>query len=115
MILIAAVVLAAAAVGVYWFALWQRDRQIEERLGRFGPIIWKYAHENALPTELVRDVIRAESSGDPQAVSNKNARGLMQITPVTLEEVRRLRHVGEGRPVRPGIQHHGRHGGTCAS
>ncbi len=93
---IVAAALAAAAGGLYWVALWQRDRQIGARLGQYGPIIWKYSYENALPAELVRDVIRAESGGDPRAVSNRNARGLMQITPVTVEEVRRLWHVDEG-------------------
>jgi len=89
-------VLAAVAGGLYWFLSWRHDRQIEARLGRYGPIIWKYSQANALPSELVRDMIRAESGGDARAVSHKSARGLMQITPVALAEVRRVRHVGEG-------------------
>jgi len=51
------------------------------------PLIRRYAHKNALPMDLVFDVILAESSGRPRAVSPKNAKGLMQIMPAAETDV----------------------------
>jgi len=72
------------------------QEDIEARLGRHGPVIWKYAQANALPSELVRDIVRAESGGDERAVSPKGAKGLMQVTSIALEEVRRCTDTGDG-------------------
>jgi hypothetical protein len=44
-----------------------------------------------LPTTWIRAVMRAESGGDPRAVSPTGAMGLMQIMPATWEELR-VRH-----------------------
>src|SRR5579872_7009172 len=41
------------------------------------------AAQQALPPELVRSVIQAESGYNPNAVSSKGARGLMQLIPET--------------------------------
>ena len=46
-----------------------------------------YARQAGLPSELVHAVVAVESGGDPKAVSYANARGLMQITPITLADV----------------------------
>ena len=96
MLLLAAAVLAAGAGGTYYFLLWRHDEQIEARLNRLAPIIWKHAQANSLPTGLVRDIIRAESGADARAVSARNAKGLMQITPVAMEEVCRVRGIARG-------------------
>jgi soluble lytic murein transglycosylase len=45
--------------------------------------IEKYAHLNKLDPALVAAVIKTESNFNPFAMSNKDARGLMQITPQT--------------------------------
>lgn len=87
---------AAAAVGGYWVLHWQHQSRIDQNLGRHGPIIWKHARANALPSELIRDIVRAESGGDERAVSPRSAKGLMQITPIALAEVRRRTDIGEG-------------------
>jgi len=82
-----AVMLAGAAVGVYHAALWWHERGIEDRIGRYEGLIRKHAEANALPLELVRAVVRAESGGDPKAVSPAGAKGLMQVMPVAEGEV----------------------------
>jgi len=94
--LLAAAVIGAGAWGAYSFLCWRHDQLIEARLDRLAPVIWKHAQANSLPTGLVRDVIRAESGADERAVSPRNAKGLMQITPVAMEEVCRVRGVARG-------------------
>jgi hypothetical protein len=49
----------------------------------FGPIIYREATRNKLAPELVAAVVEAESDFRPLLVSEKNARGLMQIIPDT--------------------------------
>ena len=42
-----------------------------------------YAHQYAVPSELVEAIIEAESAWQPNAVSPKGAAGLMQLMPAT--------------------------------
>jgi hypothetical protein len=49
----------------------------------FGSIIYREARRNNLSPEWVAAVVEAESDFRPRLVSNKNARGLMQIVPET--------------------------------
>jgi hemin uptake protein HemP len=49
----------------------------------FGPIIYREALRNNLPPELVAAVVAAESDFRPRLISEKNAKGLMQIVPET--------------------------------
>ena len=49
----------------------------------FGAIIYREAIKNDLPPELIAAVVEAESDFRPRLVSNKQARGLMQIIPET--------------------------------
>lgn len=50
---------------------------------KYKEFISKYSTENGIDPYLVLAVIKAESGFDPDAVSVKNARGLMQITDKT--------------------------------
>lgn len=52
-------------------------------VGRFTPLIRRVAARDELDPRLVQAVIRVESSGNPRAVSDKGAAGLMQLIPAT--------------------------------
>ncbi len=52
---------------------------------KYGEYVYKYARENGIDPFLVFAVIKAESRFNPNAVSRKNAKGLMQITDGTAE------------------------------
>jgi soluble lytic murein transglycosylase len=69
---------------------------------RSAPIRWEYdgligltARAHQVPPALVKAVIAAESSFDPDAVSRKGAQGLMQLMPTT------ARSLGVSDPLRP--------------
>jgi hypothetical protein len=49
----------------------------------YGSIIYREALKNELPPELIAAVVESESDFHPRLVSNKDARGLMQIIPET--------------------------------
>ncbi len=84
-------ILAAAAAAALpcgqRLAVRLHDRRVERRIDLYSETIWHHARENALPTGLVRSVIREESGGDPAAVSPAGAVGLMQVTRIAEEEV----------------------------
>lgn len=54
-----------------------------DRRTRFDPIIERYAALYRVDPTLVRAVIQVESDFNPATVSNKGARGLMQLMPAT--------------------------------
>lgn len=56
--------------------------------GPYAPIIAEAAQRFGLPDAWIVAVLRAESDGDPRAVSPKGARGLMQLMPQTWVELR---------------------------
>jgi soluble lytic murein transglycosylase len=67
-----------------------------------APVRWEYdgligltARTHRVPPALVKAVIAAESSFDPDAVSRKGAQGLMQLMPTT------ARSLGVADPLRP--------------
>ncbi|MFI4862536.1 MAG: lytic transglycosylase domain-containing protein [Phycisphaerales bacterium JB063] len=71
-------------------ALWMTVDQCSQRTtlpAELDQGIEEAAEDYGLPIELVRAVVRTESGGDPAAHSSANARGLMQITPITHREV----------------------------
>ena len=52
----------------------------------YRPLIERHADRHGLDRELVLAVVRAESGGDPHAVSRLGARGLMQLMPIAHRE-----------------------------
>jgi len=89
-------VVAGLVVAFYLLALWLRERTIRGSIDVRNPIILRCAQEFSLPADLIRAVIRVESKGEPDAVSPRGARGLMQVTDETHEEVRRRLGMADG-------------------
>lgn len=54
----------------------------------YGSIIYREAIRNELPPELIAAVVESESDFQPLLVSNRDARGLMQIVPETAHFMR---------------------------
>ena len=49
----------------------------------YGELIYRVAWRHAMNPQLVAAVVQAESAFDPEAVSSRGARGLMQVLPQT--------------------------------
>lgn len=63
-------------------------------LGRWQADIAGASHRFGIPQSWIRAVIKAESGGDPSALSLKGAMGLMQIMPQTWADLRARYGVG---------------------
>jgi soluble lytic murein transglycosylase-like protein len=59
------------------------DQPIPE--GPYGAMIYETARRHQVNPQVVAALIRAESAGNARALSNKGARGLMQLMPATAE------------------------------
>ncbi len=56
-----------------------QDREILDRVKKFNPIIKAAAKQYVINSRLIQAVIAQESGGNPEAVSPKGAKGLMQL------------------------------------
>lgn len=65
-----------------------RQKEIRSYQVRYRDLIERYAAQYRLEPAYVAAIIKRESDYDPRAVSNKDARGLMQMMPATFEWVR---------------------------
>ena len=82
---IGVLVLGIGGLGV-WMLLERRpEMTITTYPVEYEELIRQYAAENEIPPAYVAAVILAESSYRPEAVSQVNAQGLMQILPSTAE------------------------------
>ena len=61
--------------------------RILAKLQKFNSLIERYSQMNEIDPNLTRAMIYVESAGDPQAVSHKGARGLMQLMPATASDM----------------------------
>lgn len=75
------------------------------RSEQFGPIIEKYAAEHNLDPSLIRSIIAQESGFNPNAVSPKGARGLMQLMPATAARLGVTDSFDPEQNIRGGIRH----------
>jgi soluble lytic murein transglycosylase len=93
-----AVVVAVLLVGfaLPWLGTSGRDAVRSYRVAQWEDPIRQYAEAAQLDPALVRAVVLAESSGNPNALSHANAKGLMQITPITHEEAIRRFDLADG-------------------
>ena len=98
LVIAALAVLGAGAACAYVIAQRMHEAAVDKRVDACESLIHKHAVASGLPEDLLRRIIRAESGGRPKAVSSKNARGLMQITPIAEREVLSR----SARPVPPG-------------
>ncbi len=62
---------------------WKWLAQQHDRKSRFDETIEKYARQYRVDATLIRAVIQVESDFNPNTVSRKGARGLMQLMPGT--------------------------------
>ena len=68
-------------------------REGKETLGKknhtlYDQLILKYSRKHQVVFALIKAIIRAESGFDPQAVSRKGAKGLMQLMPETAQRMK---------------------------
>ena len=83
------------------FNLAQYGRNSEE----FEPIISQCATDYGVDRSLVKAVIHAESSYNPQAVSRKGARGLMQLMPGTAQDLKVVNSFDPQDNIRGGVRY----------
>lgn len=80
---VAVLVLGIGALGLWLLFEQEPAPMVTTYITEYEDLIRKYAGENEIPPAYVAAVIMAESSYRPDAVSNVNAQGLMQILPDT--------------------------------
>jgi hypothetical protein len=73
----------AAAAPVVPLRFEEKQAKVPE--GPYGAMIFEAAKRHSINPQVVAALIRAESAGNSRAVSNKGARGLMQLMPATAE------------------------------
>lgn len=100
------------------FKLYLRDIKKEKKLrtsfnlaryGRppeeFEPIITRFCTDFGVDRSLVKAVIHAESSYNPQAVSPKGAQGLMQLMPGTAQDLKVVNSFDPQDNIRGGVRY----------
>ena len=75
------------------------------RASQYDAIIERYALKYRVDPVLVRAVIQVESDFNPRCVSNKGARGLMQLMPETAKQYRIASVFDPEENIRGGILH----------
>lgn len=71
----------------------------------FDPIIEKYAAHYSLDPSLIKSIIATESGFNPNAVSPKGARGLMQLMPATAQRLGVKNSFDPEENIRGGVKH----------
>ena len=89
-----AVVFVAVCAGLYWGSV-QLDRS-RKNMAYLQERAAFHAAEQGLDVVLVHAVIEAESGWDWRAESPIGAKGLMQVTDIALQDVKRLEGIDDG-------------------
>jgi soluble lytic murein transglycosylase-like protein len=71
----------------------------------FEPIITQCSSDYGVDRSLVKAVIHAESSYNPQAVSRKGAQGLMQLMPGTAQDLKVVNSFDPQDNIRGGVRY----------
>ncbi|MBN2241304.1 MAG: lytic transglycosylase domain-containing protein [Acidobacteria bacterium] len=71
----------------------------------FDPIIKKYASYYELDPSLIQSIIETESGFNPNAVSSKGARGLMQLMPETARRLGVENSFDPEQNIKAGVRH----------
>jgi hypothetical protein len=77
----------------------------ETNSGSFDAIIEKYSDYYRLDPFLIRSIIKTESGFNPEAVSPKGARGLMQLMPQTAERLGVKNSFDPEQNIHGGVRH----------
>ncbi|MBN2317794.1 MAG: transglycosylase SLT domain-containing protein [Acidobacteria bacterium] len=72
---------------------------------QFDSIIHKYANYYDLDPSLIHSIIATESGFNPNAVSSKGARGLMQLMPATAERLGVKNSFDPEQNIQAGVRH----------
>lgn len=89
-----AVLFAALCGGLFWGS-YELGRQ-QRNMAYLHERATFHAGEQAIDPDLVFAVIESESSWDWRAQSPLGAKGLMQVMPIALEDVKRLEDIDDG-------------------
>jgi len=81
----------------------QSDRK--GKSGDFDPLIEKYAADYGFEPSLIRSIIATESGFNPNAVSPKGARGLMQLMPETAARLGVRNSFDPEQNIQGGVKH----------
>jgi soluble lytic murein transglycosylase len=85
-ILVIIAIIIALVVGV----MFEREEVLKTAYPtKYNEYVFKYSNEYNIDPYLVFSIIKAESKFDPNAISHKDAKGLMQISPITQEWARK--------------------------
>ena len=79
--------------------------QTDPVLSRWGTQIETAARETELDSSVIAAVIRAESNGDPKAVSRAGAKGLMQLMDTTAQDLNLKDPFDPGENIRAGSRY----------
>jgi len=66
----------------------EKNRLRDSKIAKYDPLIRDISRKYSVDPALVKAVIKAESDFNPFAVSKKGARGLMQLMPKTLNDLK---------------------------
>jgi len=84
-----------------WYSEHGEEDPVSKPDTKFTHLVSKYSTQYNLRPEFVHSIIQQESSYNPKAISKSNAKGLMQLLPMTWEEVTKKLCIENPDPFNP--------------